>query len=1034
MPRNSTSLILATILLVVQSATSFAAPVVELTDPADQAIAAPLSTSILIRFGSPMDTTTIVPNHVLVTSSLRGTIAHALQWSTSANELTIVPTQSFLVGERVGVTLTSGIRDAGGVPLARGHHFEFSTWTAPRPDGVFVTASEWWPVGAVAVNLTVADLNGDLLPEAIFSNTVPDSITILTPDGQGGFDLFAQLSTGILPRHTLACDIDDDGDVDLVCCASGPSLVQVFRNLGSGVFGSPTSFPTGATPYGAFAGDLDADGDLDVATANFNGHSVSVLRNNGAGTFAPFVDFPAGIGVDSPRWVDGADFDGDGDIDLACCSGYSDDVSIFLNDGNATFAVQSPRRSVGDNPNFMEVRDLDGDAITDIVTVDAQSGTLSFLRGNGNGTFQAAVFSPVGGDLPYGIQVVDVDGDLDLDVIVPVRGLNGWRVMHNAGGGAFSQGPLHLGGTHCHTIGAADWDLDGDVDVVSGFAVSRTMHSYTHALSPTVLGTIPEGNQTGVPLDSPIVFSFNTDLAPETVVPSAFVTAGSQSGPRAGTVLWSDAQQSVTITPGAPFFPGEIVTVTATDALAAAEGLPFEGFSFAFMIQAQGTAGGFAGPSISLPGDDPLHVAACDFDEDGTSDLAVANYLSNDMTILRMGPGGSPTILGSWPTGSGPVDAWCGDVNVDGLSDILVANLVDSSVSILHGDGGGGFATSPPLEVGGAPAAVAAGDFNLDGDVDLVIAQVAPSGAHIFYNDGHGAFPNSVFVPFAGTPHDITTADLDRDGGLDCIVADGTNDLVRTYTYVSGIGLSPTGSFATGATPVSVFPWDVNGDSWIDLVCANFDDGLSILENLGNGSGFAPAEVLSVAQLPHAVWGADFDGDSDLDLVTANSGASSLSLHRNQGNGVFDLAMEMPVGATPYAITCGDWNGDGAVDIASVNRAAASLSILFNQASTGLPVLGHSPDSRFLGAYPNPFRAATSLRFALAQAGPVRLVVFDVHGREVARVLEGVRPSGSHAITWDGRDSEGRPVSGGVYFLKLESDGKSFTDKVLRIR
>jgi hypothetical protein len=233
---------------------------------------------------------------------------------------------------------------------------------------------------------------------------------------------------------------------------------------------------------------------------------------------------------------------------------------------------------------------------------------------------------------------------------------------------------------------------------------------------------------------------------------------------------------------------------------------------------------------------------------------------------------------------------------------------------------------------------------------------------------------------------------------------------------------------------VNVFPWDVNGDAWIDLVCADFEGGLSVLENVGDGS-FAPAAILPAEDLPHAVWGADLDGDADLDLVIANSGGASLSLLRNQGNGVFDPAPSIPVGSTPYSITCGDWNGDGAIDIASVNRAAGSASILLNQAGTGAPrIEAARPAALFTGAYPNPFRASTELRFSLAEPSGVRLVVFDLQGREVATIFQGPSPAGERTARWDGRDARGRSVGAGVYFVRLEAQGKSMTDKVLRIR
>jgi hypothetical protein len=464
-----------------------------------------------------MDPSTIVATNILVTSSLRGSVSGSIIWSASQNRLLFDPTKNFLAGERVGVTLTSGIEDSNGSPLVGGFHFEFSVWTKEMPEGVFLQSPQSWSIGAQATNLAIGDLNGDSLPEAIFSNVVPDSLTILTPTGVGGFALYAQIPTMVLPRHTILADIDADSDPDLLCCASGPSFLQVFLNNGTSTFPAPISYPTGGTPYGAFAGDLDADGDLDVVTANFTGHTISVLENEGNGALAPFVDYSAGIGADSPRWVDGADFDGDGDIDLACCNGYSDDVSIFLNNGSGVMAVQPSRKRVGESPNFLEVRDYDGDTIVDIVTVDAQEGGLSFLHGNGDGTFESAVTTSVGGDLPYGIQVADIDGDQHLDVVVPIRGLNAWRVMYNDGSGNFSMGPLHFGGDHCHTVGAADWNLDGDLDVVSGFAVSKTMYFYGQALTPTVVNTSPAAHSTGAPQTGPIAIFFNTNLNPGTI-------------------------------------------------------------------------------------------------------------------------------------------------------------------------------------------------------------------------------------------------------------------------------------------------------------------------------------------------------------------------------------------------------------------------------------------------------------------------------------------------------------------------------------
>ena len=85
-----------------------------------------------------------------------------------------------------------------------------------------------------------------------------------------------------------------------------------------------------------------------------------------------------------------------------------------------------------------------------------------------------------------------------------------------------------------------------------------------------------------------------------------------------------------------------------------------------------------------------------------------------------------------------------------------------------------------------------------------------------------------------------------------------------------------------------------------------------------------------------------------------------------------------------------------------------------------------------LASSPNPFAAATDVRFALAGSAEVRLAVFDAQGRVVRRLLSGQRNAGLHVVRWDGRDDAGRPVAGGLYFTRLDIAGEIHTGKMLR--
>jgi hypothetical protein len=92
------------------------------------------------------------------------------------------------------------------------------------------------------------------------------------------------------------------------------------------------------------------------------------------------------------------------------------------------------------------------------------------------------------------------------------------------------------------------------------------------------------------------------------------------------------------------------------------------------------------------------------------------------------------------------------------------------------------------------------------------------------------------------------------------------------------------------------------------------------------------------------------------------------------------------------------------------------------------PALGVTPGDAgrkigLLAPVPNPFHAATTISFQLAQAGPVRLEIFDLTGRLVRTLVRGPAPFGSSTATWDGRAEDGSRVIAGVYFCRLSHSG-----------
>jgi hypothetical protein len=89
---------------------------------------------------------------------------------------------------------------------------------------------------------------------------------------------------------------------------------------------------------------------------------------------------------------------------------------------------------------------------------------------------------------------------------------------------------------------------------------------------------------------------------------------------------------------------------------------------------------------------------------------------------------------------------------------------------------------------------------------------------------------------------------------------------------------------------------------------------------------------------------------------------------------------------------------------------------------------------RIIGNEPNPFNAATVIRFALPRAVRAELAVFDVTGRKVRSLVSGQLPAGTREVRWDGRDDFGRTVSSGVYLSRLRAGDVTATGRMLFLK
>ena len=84
--------------------------------------------------------------------------------------------------------------------------------------------------------------------------------------------------------------------------------------------------------------------------------------------------------------------------------------------------------------------------------------------------------------------------------------------------------------------------------------------------------------------------------------------------------------------------------------------------------------------------------------------------------------------------------------------------------------------------------------------------------------------------------------------------------------------------------------------------------------------------------------------------------------------------------------------------------------------------------------HPNPFNPQTVIRFGLPRAQEVTLAVYDLQGRRVRTLLQGLQAAGRHEVVWRGRDDRGGEVASGLYFYRLSSEDGQLTRKMLLLK
>ena len=414
-------------------------------------------------------------------------------------------------------------------------------------------------------------------------------------------------------------------------------------------------------------------------------------------------------------------------------------------------------------------------------------------------------------------------------------------------------------------------------------------------------------------------------------------------------------------------------------------------------------------------------------------DLAAGDYTVQWYNPRQGGAlldGGTTTVSGGGvrSVGSPPFDQsqdWVALIRT-GSGEMAEPNLSVSQTTLNFGSVQAGATTTLPLTISNTGGAnLVLNSMAIDG-AESIFFEVASNPSPTTLSPGQSAVASIVFAPGSGTS-----------STKNATLRINSNDPARSVMNIALQGTLQGGSGGGGG--------DGGGNG------GGGDGGGNGGGGSGDGGGDAETNSIQVVSftLIDATTGREIRDLENGETIVINSlpspyinirantvpqqvGSVQFSLNQNQN---FHLensepyAMAGDIGDTynAWAPTAGehtlvarpftDFNGTGAQGI--------SLEVTFTVASDGeTPSTIHADQN-----FPNPFSNSTSITFTLEQANETKLRVYDITGREVARLIDRLMPAGTFTVTLDADN-----LRSGTYFYKLESNGEVTTKSMLLVK
>jgi len=412
-----------------------------------------------------------------------------------------------------------------------------------------------------------------------------------------------------------------------------------------------------------------------------------------------------------------------------------------------------------------------------------------------------------------------------------------------------------------------------------------------------------------------------------------------------------------------------------------------------------------------------------DLDLDGLLEIVLTS-----LGAVRVFEGDGSEWSGVWPVklGSkyGITEAAAGDVDGDGHTEIAVVTYgyttpaIHSLINLIRDDGSI-YSGSWPVAIDTivvAPPVL--GEIN-ESSAGLEVVVGALSGEVFAVNLSGAIWPSAPRMP--GTIESSP------------ILVQIDKDAAQEIAVVSRVWYQPYPPFGNWYGQLGVI--DGNGTmitAWRKSLGSWTNDYGPVPSPVSFGGTLAAAGPLYRI---YSWWLADAD---EIECFPLSCGAhirASLAAGNIDGDSYFELA----VPRIDDTLSCRELRGDH-----YDQRAPGWPMYRHDARRTGCwyvdPLTGDEHDreipavTRLAEIWPNPFNPSTTIRFSISGKTDVAIRIYDVAGRLVRVLQDGVMEAGWHSVTWNGMSDRGTGVCSGVYFCRMKAGATEETKKMVLLR